>query len=57
MTLNGIPQGITTKEDTKFGKSVLNKLIYGTPYTHTQTGLVERGIKTLKDYMRTILWD
>ena len=33
------------------------KLKYGTPYIHTPTGLVERGIKTLKDYMKTNLWD
>ena len=33
------------------------KLIYGTPYIHTATGLVERGIKTLKDLMRTNLED
>ena len=31
------------------------KLIYGTPYIHTATGLVERGIKTLKDLMKTNL--
>ena len=31
------------------------KLIYGTPYIHTTSGLVERGIKTLEDLMRTNL--
>ena len=33
------------------------KLIYGTPYIHTATGLVKRGIKTLKDLVRTNLED
>ena len=33
------------------------KLIYGTPYIHTATGLLERGIKTPKDLMRTNLED
>ena len=33
------------------------KLIYGTPYIHTVTGLIEREIKTLKDLMRTNLAD
>ena len=34
------------------------RVIYGTPYLHTATGgLVERGIKTLKDLMRTNLED
>ena len=33
------------------------KLIYGTPYLHTATGLVKQGIKTLKDLMRTNLED
>ena len=38
-------------------KNLHIKLIYGTPYIHTATGLVERGIKTLKDLMRTNLQD
>ena len=33
------------------------KLVYGTPYLHTATDIVERAIKTLKDLMRTILED
>ena len=36
-------------------KSLNIKLIYGTPFIHTPTGLVERGIKTLKEYLRTNL--
>ena len=62
---NGIPQ--ITKTDsgmaftgTKLGTMCegLNiKLIYGTPYIHTATRLVQHGIKTLKDLMRTILED
>ena len=63
ITLNGLPQTIRTDKGTAFtGKAFrdfckpLNiKLIYGTPYSHTPTGLVERGIKTLKDYLRTNL--
>ena len=31
--------------------------MYGTPYIHTATGLVERGIQTLKDLMKTNLED
>ena len=38
-------------------KNLNIKLIYGTPYIHTATGLVEKGIKTLKDLMRTNLGD
>ena len=38
-------------------KNLNIKLIYGTPYMHTATGLVERGIKTLKDLMPTNLED
>ena len=61
ITPNGLPQTIRTdkgmaftgKEIRDFCKSLNIKLIYGTPYIHTPTGLVERGIKTLKDYLRT----
>ena len=42
----------TGKQVRDFCKSLNLKLIYGTPYIHTLTGLVERGIKTLKDYLR-----
>ena len=38
-------------------KHLHTKLIYGTPYIYTATGLVERLIKTLKDIMRTTLED
>ena len=63
--LNGIPQVIRTdkgiaftgKEFRQMCKNLHIKLIYGTPYIHTATGLVERGIKTLKDLMRTNLED
>ena len=63
--LNGIPQTIKTDKGTAFTgrefrqtyKNLNIKLIYGTPYIHTATGLVERGIKTLKDLMRTNLQD
>ena len=36
-------------------KSLNIKLIYGTSYIHTPTGLVKRGIRTLKEYLRTNL--
>ena len=63
--LNGIPQVIRTDKGTSFTgkefrqmcKNLHIKLIYGTPYIHTATGLVERGIKTLKNLMRTNLED
>ena len=63
ITINGLPQTIRTDEDTAFTgkefrkicKSLKIKLIYGTPYIHTPTGLVERGIITLKEYLRTNL--
>ena len=57
ITLNGLPQTIRTDKGTAFTgkkfrdfcKSLNIKLIYGKPYIHTPTGLVERGIKTLKE--------
>ena len=63
--LNVIPQTIRTDKGTAFTgnefRSICQKLniklIYGTPYIHTATGLVERGIKTLKDLTRTNLED
>ena len=63
--LNGIPQTIRTDKGTAFTgnefrtacKKLNIKLIYGTPSIHTATGLVERGIKTLKDLMKTNLED
>ena len=62
-TLNGLPQPIRTDKGTAFTgkefreicKSQNIKLVYGTPYIHTPTRLVERGIITLKDYLRTNL--
>ena len=63
ITLNGLQQTIRTDKGTAFTgnefrencKSLKIKLIYGTPYIHTSTGLVERGIRTLKEYFRTNL--
>ena len=43
----------TGKELDEICKSLNIKLIHGTPYIHTSTGLVERGIRTLKEYLRT----
>ena len=65
IVLNGIPQTIRTDKETAFTgrefrqtcKNLNIKLIYGLPYIHTATGLVERGIKILKDLMRTNLQD
>ena len=65
LLLNGIPKVIKTDKRTAFTgnefrstcKKLNIKLIYGTPYIHTSTGLVERGIKTLKDSMKTNLED
>ena len=63
--LNGIPQMVRTDKGTAFlGNEFISKCkrlnikqIYGTPYIHTATGLIERGIKTLKDLMKTNLED
>ena len=63
--LKGIPQTIRTDKGTAFierefrqmCKNLNIKMIYGTPCIHTATGLVERGVKTLKDIMRTNLED
>ena len=63
--LNGTPQVIRTdkrmaftRNEIRFTCKTLNiKLIYGTPYLHTATGLVKRSIKTLKDLMKTNLED
>ena len=63
ITLNGIPQTIRTDEGTaftgkefrEFWKSFNIKLKYGTPFIHRSTCLDERGIKTLKDYVKTNL--
>ena len=45
----------TGRELRDFCKSLNIKLIYGTPYIHTPTGTVERGIKTLNENLRTNL--
>ena len=54
--LNSIPKTIRTDKATVFAgrlfpdfcKKHYIKLIYGTPYIHTPTGLIERGVRTLK---------
>ena len=38
-----------------FVKKHYIKLVYGTPYIHTPTGLVERGVRTLKENLLTNL--
>ena len=63
--LNGIPKIFRTDKGTafmgntfrSFCKEMNIKLVNGTPYIHSSTGLVERGIKTLKDSLRTNLED
>ena len=61
INLNGIPKTIRTDKATaftghtfrEFCKNHHIRLIYGTPYIHTPTGLVERGVRTLKETMLT----
>ena len=61
INLNGVPETIRTDKATaftgrlfrKYCKSHYIKLIHGTPYIHTQTGLVERGVRTLKENLLT----
>ena len=61
INLNGIPKTIRTDKATAFtGRTFRDfckthqiKLIYGTPYIHTTTGLVERGVRTLKETLLT----
>ena len=63
--VHGIPKTIRTDKGTAFtGKKFRNycrskniKLIYGTPNLHTPTGLVERGVRSLKESMLTNLKD
>ena len=53
---NGLPQTVRTDKDSQiidFCKSFNIEIVYGTVHIHTPTGLVGRGIKTLKDYLRT----
>ena len=59
--LNGVPKIISTDKATAFTGRLFRdfckkhyiKLIYGTPYIHTPTGLVERGVRTLKENLLT----
>ena len=59
--LNGIPKIIRIDKATAFTGRLFRdfckkhyiKLIYGTPYIHTPTGLVERGVRTLKENLLT----
>ena len=59
--LNGVPKTIRTDKATaytgrlfrEFCKKHYIKLIYWTPYIHTLTGLVERGVRTLKENLLT----
>ena len=59
--LNGIPKTIRTDKATAFTGRLFRdfckkhyiKLIYGTPYIHTPTGLVEKGVGTLKENLLT----
>ena len=59
--LNGVPKPIRTDKATAFTgllfrdfcKKQYIKLIYGTPYIHTSTGLVERGVRTFKENLLT----
>ena len=59
--LNGVPKTIRTDKATaftgrhfrEFCRNKFIKLIYGTPYIHTPTGLVERGVRTLKENLLT----
>ena len=61
--LNGIPKTIRTDKATAFTGRLFRdfckkhyiKLIYGTPYIHTPTGLVERGVRTLKENLLTYI--
>ena len=62
LNLNGIPKIIRTDKATaltgrmfrEFCKNHQVKLIYGTLYKHTPTGLVERGVRMLKEMLLTI---
>ena len=59
--LNGVPKTIRTDKATAFTSRTFRefckchhiKLIYGTPYIHTPTGLVERGVRTLTETLFT----
>ena len=60
--LNGIPKTMRTDKATAFTERLFRdfckkkhyiKLIYRTPYIHKSTGLVNRGVRTLKDNLLT----
>ena len=61
--LNSIPKTIWSDRATAFTGCLFRdfckkhyiKLIYGTPYIHTPTGLVEKGVRTLKENLLTNL--
>ena len=61
--LNEIPKTIRTDKTTAFTGRFFRdfcrkhyiKSIYGKPYIHTPTGLVERGVRTLKENLLTIV--
>ena len=61
--LNSIPKTIRSDRATAFTGRLFRdfckkhyiKLIYGTPYIHTPTGLVERGVRTFKENLLTNL--
>ena len=61
INLNGIPKTIRTDKATAFTNRLLREfcknhqiqLIYSTPHIHKSTGLVERGVKTLKETLLT----
>ena len=59
--LNGIPKTARTDKATSFTGRLFGafckrhyiKIIYGTPYRHTPTSIVERGVRTLKENLLT----
>ena len=63
VTLIGLPEtnrtdkgtAFTGNEFREFCKSLNIKVIYGTPYIHTPTVLVEKDIRMLKEYLQTKL--
>ena len=61
ISLNGVPKTIRTDKAAAFtGRTFIEfcknhriKLTHGTPYIHTPTRLVERGVRTLKEFLLT----
>ena len=61
VNLNGIPETIRTDKATAFTSRSFReickdhqiKLLYGTPYILSPTGLVERGVRTMKEILLT----